>query len=31
MKDATRLVRAGAACACDCAAAGPMAASIAPR
>ena len=25
------LVRAGAACACDCAAAGPMAASIAPR
>jgi len=27
----TSLVRAGAACACDCAAAGPMAASIAPR
>ena len=27
----TSLVRAGATCACDCAAAGPMAASIAPR
>jgi len=27
----TSLVRAGAACACDCAAAGSMAASIAPR